>query len=107
VDNLEIAQFVYLLLNNAKIRDVISTIAKKAVLILGRFNLPERKAILDGLRDKLREHGLVPIVFDFEKATERDFSETIKVLAGMSLFVIADVTNPKSTPLELQATVPD
>ena len=25
----------------------------------------------------------------------------------MSLFVIADVTNPKSSPLELQATVPD
>jgi hypothetical protein len=25
----------------------------------------------------------------------------------LSLFVIADVTNPKSAPLELQATVPD
>jgi hypothetical protein len=25
----------------------------------------------------------------------------------MSLFVIADITNPKSAPLELQATVPD
>jgi uncharacterized protein YjbI with pentapeptide repeats len=35
VDNLEIAQFIYLLLNNTKIRDVIDTIAKKAVLILG------------------------------------------------------------------------
>jgi uncharacterized protein YjbI with pentapeptide repeats len=107
VDNLEIAQFVYMLLNNTKIRDVISTIANKAVLILGRFNLPERKAILDGLRDKLREKGFVPIVFDFERAAERDFIETIKVLAGMSLFVIADVTDPKSTPMELQGTVPD
>ncbi len=107
VDNVEIAQFVYLLLTNSKLRDVINTIANKAVLILGRFNLPERKEILDGLRDKLREKGLVPIVFDFEKAVERDFTETIKVLAGMSLFVIADVTNPKSTPLELQAVVPD
>jgi hypothetical protein len=28
-------------------------------------------------------------------------------LAGMSCFVIADITNPKSAPLELQATVPD
>ena len=25
----------------------------------------------------------------------------------MSLFIIADITNPKSSPLELQATVPD
>jgi hypothetical protein len=29
VDNLEVAQFVYLLLNNAKIRDVIDTIGKR------------------------------------------------------------------------------
>ena len=36
-----------------------------------------------------------------------DFTETIKTLAGISYFVIADVTNPKSSPLELQATVPD
>src|SRR5579885_854589 len=36
VDNLEVAQFIYLLLNNKKIRDVIDTIAKKIVLILGR-----------------------------------------------------------------------
>ena len=28
-------------------------------------------------------------------------------LAGMSGFVIADITNPRSAPLELQATVPD
>src|SRR5205807_6207104 len=37
VDNLEVAQFIYLLLNNKKIRDVIDTITSKVVLILGRF----------------------------------------------------------------------
>ena len=42
VDNIEVAQFVYLLLHNEKIRDVIDTIGKKAVLILGRFTA-ERK----------------------------------------------------------------
>ena len=42
VDNLEVAQFIYLLLNNARIRHVIDTIGKKAVLILGRFT-PERR----------------------------------------------------------------
>jgi len=36
VDNLEVAQFIYLLLNNQKIRDVIDTITSKVVLILGR-----------------------------------------------------------------------
>jgi hypothetical protein len=29
------------------------------------------------------------------------------LLAGLSKFVIADITNPKSWPLELQATVPE
>lgn len=107
VDNIEVAQFLYLLLHNEKLRDVIATVANKAVLILGRFKSIERKEILDSLKMKLRELGFLPIVFDFERATDRDFTETIKVLAGLSLFVIADITNPKSTPLELQATVPD
>jgi hypothetical protein len=36
VDNLEVAQFIYLLLHNSKIRDVIDTIGRKGVLLLGR-----------------------------------------------------------------------
>jgi uncharacterized protein YjbI with pentapeptide repeats len=106
VDNLEVAQFVYLLLSRKKLRNVIDTITSKSVLILGRFT-PERKAVLDAMADELRHHNLLPIIFDFERASSRDFTETIKTLAGMSLFVIADITNPKSAPLELQATVPD
>jgi hypothetical protein len=46
-------------------------------------------------------------MFDFKKAQARDFIETIQILAGMSHFVIVDITNPKSAPLELRATVPD
>jgi uncharacterized protein YjbI with pentapeptide repeats len=106
VDNLEVAQFVYLLLNNQKIRDVINTLGQKAVLILGRFS-PERKEVLDALAEALRLRGFLPIIFDFEKSQERDFTETIMTLAGLSLFVIADITNPKSSPLELHATVPN
>ena len=107
VDNIEIAQFIYLILNNRKIRDAINTLTSKTVLILGRFSIPERKSILDGLRNRLREYDLVSVVFDFDRPTDKDFTETIKTLAGISYFVIADVTNPKSSPLELQATVPD
>ncbi|MBU0510728.1 MAG: pentapeptide repeat-containing protein [Chloroflexi bacterium] len=106
VDNIKVAQFVYLILNNEEIRDVINTLMSRAVLILGRFS-PERKAILNALKNKLREHNLLPIVFDFDRPTDKDFTETIKTLAGLSYFVIADITNPKSSPLELQATVPD
>ena len=66
VDNIEVAQFIYLLLHNAKIRDVIDTITSKAVLILGRFT-EERKAVLDALREELRKRDYLPILFDFEK----------------------------------------
>jgi hypothetical protein len=105
IDNLEVAQFVYLLLHNEKIRDVINTIGKKAVLILGQFT--ERKHVLDVIRDGLRKRGYLPIVFDFERPTQRDFTETVMTLAGMCLFIIADITKPRSVPLELQAAVPD
>lgn len=107
VDNLDVAQFVYLLIENQKIREVIDTVGNKAVLILGRFSPPHRKEVLDAIADKLRQLGFLPIIFDFEGSRSRDFTETIKILAGMSLFVIADITKPKSSPLELQATVPD
>jgi uncharacterized protein YjbI with pentapeptide repeats len=107
VDNIKVAQFIHLILNNEEIRDVINTLTSKSVLILGRFSIPERRSILDALRNKLREHDLLPIVFDFDRPTDKDFKETIKILARLSLFVIADITNPKSSPLELEATVPD
>jgi hypothetical protein len=96
VDNLDVAQFVYLLLNNKKIRDVIDTITSKVVLILGRFT-PERKPVLDALREQLRRSNppYVPVMFDFEKPLNRNFIDTVATLAHMARFVIADVTDPK------------
>jgi len=106
VGELDVAQFVYLLLDNRNIRSVLDTVGKKGVLILGRFS-PERKQVLDALRDKLTTYDFVPIMFDFEGATTKDFTETVRILAGMCRFIIADITNPRSSPLELQAIVPD
>ena len=106
VDNIEVAQFVYLLLHNEKIRDVIDTIGKKGVLLLGRFT-EGRIQVLERLREKLRTLGYVPMVFNFDKPETKDFTETVRLLANLSRFVIVDITNPRSAPLELQATVPD
>jgi hypothetical protein len=106
VDDLEVAQFVYLLLHNDKIRRVIDTVGKKGVLLLGRFT-EGRIVVLERLREELRKRGYLPIVFNFDKPETKDFTETVRLLAGLSKFVIADITNPKSAPLELQATVPD
>ena len=106
VDNIEVAQFIYLLLHNEKIRDVIDTIGKKGVLLLGRFT-EGRMVVLERLREKLRDLGFVPMVFNFDKPETKDFTETVRLLCNLSHFVIVDITNPRSAPLELQATVPD
>jgi hypothetical protein len=107
VDSIEVAQFVYLLLHNPKIREVLDTIASKAVLILGRFT-EEREKVLDALREELRkpEHNYVPILFDFDKPTSKDLIGTVSTLAHMARFIIADITDPSSIPLELATVVP-
>jgi hypothetical protein len=76
------------------------------VLLLGRFT-EGRIQVLERLRDKLRSLGYLPIVFNFDKPDTKDFTETVRLLANLSHFVIVDITNPRSTPLELQATVPN
>jgi Pentapeptide repeats (8 copies) len=106
VDNIKVAQFIYLLLNNQEIRDVIDTITSKAVLILGRFS-EHRKAVLDVIREELRKQNYLPIMFDFPRSTNQTTIETIKTLAGMARFMIADLTDAKSVLQELQAIVPD
>ena len=105
VDDLEVAQFVYLLLHNEKIRHVIDTVTSKVVLILGRFT-PERKAVLDAIREELRNRHYVPILFDFDVPAGRDITETVSLLARMARFIIADLTEPSSIPKELEAIVP-
>jgi hypothetical protein len=107
VDDLEVGQFLYLMLYNQKLRRVIDTITSKVVLILGRFT-PERRRVLDALREELRKagRGYVPVVFDFEKPERRDLTETVTLLAHMARFIIADITDPHSIPHELATIVP-
>lgn len=104
VDNLEIAQFVGLIMRNQRIRDVIDSIASKLVLILGRFST-ERKPVLDGIRQELRQRNYCPVLFDFERPMTRDTQETVTILAGLSHFVIGDLSMPRSIPQELAAIV--
>lgn len=105
VDDLELAQFIYLLINNQKIRGVIDTITSKVVLLLGNF-CEEGKAVLDYMREILRRNDYVPVMFDFEKPSSRNLTETIVTLASMSRFIVADLSSPRSLPHELSALVP-
>jgi hypothetical protein len=73
VDSIDVAQFIYLLLNNEKIRNVIDTLGNKGVLLLGRFS-NGRIEVLSRLREELRKRGFLPMVFNFDKPDTKDFT---------------------------------
>jgi len=104
VDNLEVAQFIYLLLNHKKLRNVLNAVTERGVLLLGRFGGGGLE-VLQSVAAKLREEKYLPIIFDFDRPHDRNYTETVKTLAGLSRFVIADLSGP-SVPQELYATVP-
>jgi len=94
-----------MIISNQNIRTVIDMLTTKVVLILGRFT-PQRKAVLEIVRDALRSRGFVPILFDFDRPGSRDFTETVVTLAHLARFIVADLTDPASIPKELEAIVP-
>jgi uncharacterized protein YjbI with pentapeptide repeats len=105
VDDIEVAQFIYLMINNAKVRSVIDVVTSKLVLILGRFS-DARKPVLDRLREELRNRDFVPVLFDFAKPDNKDLTGTVETLARMARFVVVDLTAASSVPHELGVTVP-
>lgn len=105
IDDIEMAQFFYLVLNHKKFRKAINVVTSKGVLLLGRFAGGGLER-LEAIGEKLREHEYLPILFDFERPEERDLTETIITLVGLAHFVVVDLSGP-SVPQELYATVPD
>jgi hypothetical protein len=104
VDDLEVAQFVHLILNHQKLRKAINAVSERGVLLLGRFK-DGGYEVLQAVAAKLRELKYLPILFDFERPESRNYTETIKTLAGLARFVVVDLSGP-SVPQELAATVP-
>jgi uncharacterized protein YjbI with pentapeptide repeats len=104
VDNLEVAQFIHLLLNNKKIRNVLNSVTEKGVLLLGRFS-DGGLDLLQAIAAKLRAMKYLPIIFDFDRPDNKNYTETVKTLVGLSRFVIADLSG-SSVPQELYSTVP-
>src|SRR5215472_5952805 len=106
VDDLEVAQFIYLLLNREKIRKVINTVTRRGVLLLGRFGdggLALFQAVAAWLR-KPENGGYLPLLFDFPRPESKTYTETIRTLASLARFVIVDLSGP-SVPQEITATV--
>jgi hypothetical protein len=101
VDGLDLAAFMYFTLNNHNISRIIDGAGKKWVLLLGRFG--RGKSLLRAVAEELKARHFVPIIFDFSRPQQRDLLETIVLLAGLSAFVIVEITNPRSAPMELLA----
>src|SRR5260370_15148175 len=104
VDNLEVAQFIYLLLNHKKLRDVLNSVMERGILLLGRFN-DDGLVLLQAIAAKLRDLKYLPIIFDFDRPDNRNLTETVMILVGLSRFVIVDLSG-RSVANELRATVP-
>lgn len=107
VDDLEVAQLLYLLLHSAKIRHIIGPLTSAVVLILGQFT-PERKVVLEALSAALRQHEppYVPLLFDVERPSDPTATERATLLAAMVRFIIADLTEPANLSQVLEAIVP-
>jgi uncharacterized protein YjbI with pentapeptide repeats len=104
VDNLGVAQMVCLLLHNEEVRREIEQLSLYGVLIMGRFG-GERKGVLDALKEALRRKNYSPLAIDFENAALPNMAETVKTLARISRFVIADLTGEKRIPQILDSIV--
>ena len=62
--------------------------------------------MVTGLRGRGWRVTVHELVGDFPGPDDRELSDTVRLLATLSEFVIVDLSDPRSVPLELQATVP-
>lgn len=105
VDDIEIAQFIWLITNNKKISNLITTMKTKSVLILGSFDA-QSKLVLNKIKEILPNYDFVPIIFNFNPPIEHRLIESIKTLAQLSKFVIVDLSVKSGQNFEA-SIVPD
>ena len=100
VDDIEVAQFVYMITNSHRLRSTLQAMNEKTVLLLGPFAQDNGLQRLHELRDALQKHGYIAMVFDFSRPDALNLTETVTVLAGLAKAVIADLRGP-SVPHEI------
>jgi hypothetical protein len=104
IDDLEFAQLIYTILrDHKKMAGLMKALAKRVVLLLGHICPEDKKEVLEAMADKLRHlpDPRIPMTFDFLQPKSLNYKETVLSLASLSEFVVADVSEPRSTPMEL------
>ena len=83
-------------LDGAEVSRMLSYVAERSVLILGRFT-SARKPTLELIRREIstKPRQYVPILFDFDRPHELTMLESVLRFAAVSRFVIADLSDPK------------
>ena len=91
VDDIEMAQFVYYLSSHKKMRNMINILNSKGELLLGQFKDGGLERLYK-LRDWLKARNYTPMIFDFDRHANLDYTETVITVAGLSKFILADLT---------------
>lgn len=105
INDIRAAALLSLLGERGAVSALVDAGSRTVVLILGRFGR-RRMPILRRLADALQTRGKIPIIFDFPGPQDRELSDTVRLLATLSEFIVVDLSDPRSVPLELQATIP-
>ncbi len=88
-------------LSKRTISSVLEEVQKSLVLLLGNFSDPniERLSLLQAA---LERRGFHPVIFNFAPPAYADLGETIRLLAGLAGFVVAEMSERRSVAMELQ-----
>ena len=99
VDNIELAQFIHYLSNHKKMRDTLNILNDKGVLLLGQFRNGGLERLYS-IREWFHQKGYMAMIFDFTRPDYLSLTDTIVTMAGLSKFIVADLSGP-SVPAEL------
>ncbi len=105
VNDIRAAALLSLLGERGAVASLVNAGSRTVVLILGRFGR-RRMPVLRRLAQVLQANGKIPIIFDFPGPEDRELSDTVRLLATLSEFIVVDLSDPRSVPLELQAIIP-
>ncbi|MCC6446836.1 MAG: pentapeptide repeat-containing protein [Armatimonadetes bacterium] len=105
VDTVGMAQLVYLLLHDARLRSLVRVRSPKAAVIFGHFGKEGRREFLTAIKTAVRQAGCIPVLCDFGTHENQTSYERMDVLARLARFVVLDMTDPVNVPQEFAAII--